>query len=430
MNDSWLTKDHIDLILEKPHMLDHMIRQSKLTDLHSKWIKYIWVANKDRSLQAHRNSFKTTAILVIGSIWWLLFHPNDRIFIIRKSFTDACDVIAAICALMDTPEMKALFTYLHGIPLDYKTKRAGQVNFTFKQNVTVEYNLNAIGINQSVTGKHCDKALCDDFVDLKDRTSPAERKKTISHIREIQTNIIESNPGKTCGFIGTPWHKQDAWTVCPEPVKFDVYSCGIFSDEQIEDKRSKTTHSLFAANYELKHLSEEGKLFKDPGECKWSYSVLSPYAHLDAAYGGKDTCALSIFAKIRNKDKIQGLGRIFPGNVKDWIDFIEAEYRKRRCKGIWVEKNTDKEYAADLLKGRGLVVHSYDESMNKHIKISTYLYHEWNNILWDVETDPEYLNQILDYEKGEEPDDAPDSAASLIQKKFYRPKEKDGLWTF
>ena len=432
MSDSWLTPEYIDLILEKPHILDEIIRpdSTRLKNLHSQWIKYIWVTDKDRSLQAHRDSYKTTSILVIGSIWWLLFHPNDRIFIIRKSYTDACDVIKAITSLMETKEMQSLFTHMHGIKFGYKTKRAGQVNFSFKQKVTVEYNLNAIGINQSITGKHCDKAICDDFVDLKDRVSPAERKKTINYIREIRTNIIESNSGKTCGFVGTPWHKQDAWTVCPKSVKFDVYSCGILSDEQIEEKRGKTTKSLFAANYELKHLSEEGKLFSNPGECKWSYRVLNPYAHLDAAYYGTDTCALTIFALVQGTGKIQGFGKVYPGNIKDWIDVVEAEYRGRRCKEIWVEKNTDKEYAADLLKGRGLIVRTYDEGMNKHIKISTYLYHEWKNIEWDINTDLEYLEQITDYEKGEEPDDAPDSAASLIQKRFYQPEGKDGLWTF
>lgn len=54
--------------------------------------------------------------------------------------------------------------------------------------------------------------------------------------------------------------------------------------------------------------------------------------------------------------------------------------------------------------------------MNKHQKISGYLYDQWTNIEWDEKTDLEYLVQITDYEKGGEPDDAPDSAASLVQR--------------
>ena len=50
--------------------------------------------------------------------------------------------------------------------------------------------------------------------------------------------------------------------------------------------------------------------------------------------------------------------------------------------------------------------------MNKYVKITTHLYKHWKSIYW-FDTDPEYLNQILDYTEDAEHDDAPDSAASL-----------------
>ena len=56
--------------------------------------------------------------------------------------------------------------------------------------------------------------------------------------------------------------------------------------------------------------------------------------------------------------------------------------------------------------------------MNKHVKITTYLYKHWNNIYWHSETDPDYLNQILDYTEEAEHDDAPDSASSLCRKLY------------
>ena len=63
-----------------------------------------------------------------------------------------------------------------------------------------------------------------------------------------------------------------------------------------------------------------------------------------------------------------------------------------------------------------LPVHGYHESMNKFVKISTYLRKHWKNIVWFEETDPEYINEILDYSEFAEHDDSPDSAASLIRK--------------
>lgn len=58
----------------------------------------------------------------------------------------------------------------------------------------------------------------------------------------------------------------------------------------------------------------------------------------------------------------------------------------------------------------------YSESTNKFVKISTYLRSAWKDIFWLESTDPEYINEILDYSEFAEHDDSPDSAASLLRK--------------
>jgi hypothetical protein len=83
-----------------------------------------------------------------------------------------------------------------------------------------------------------------------------------------------------------------------------------------------------------------------------------------------------------------------------------------------VEANADKGACAKSLKKRGLNAVSYTESMNKTAKIATYLYHAWRYIEWVPETQDDYLEQILDWKEGVEPDDAPDSAASLFRLAF------------
>ena len=60
--------------------------------------------------------------------------------------------------------------------------------------------------------------------------------------------------------------------------------------------------------------------------------------------------------------------------------------------------------------------------MNKFVKISTYLRSNWKNIAWLEDTDPEYINEILDYSEFAEHDDSPDSAASILRKMETRPK--------
>jgi hypothetical protein len=55
-----------------------------------------------------------------------------------------------------------------------------------------------------------------------------------------------------------------------------------------------------------------------------------------------------------------------------------------------------------------------DNDSYVHFFIDDYQYEVWCDILWDEDTDPEYMNQILEWKvDGNGYDDAPDSAASL-----------------
>jgi hypothetical protein len=47
---------------------------------------------------------------------------------------------------------------------------------------------------------------------------------------------------------------------------------------------------------------------------------------------------------------------------------------------------------------------------------------------WAPDTDEEYMNQILDYREGSEPDDAPDSAASLFTEGFPGKAFNRAMW--
>ena len=69
----------------------------------------------------------------------------------------------------------------------------------------------------------------------------------------------------------------------------------------------------------------------------------------------------------------------------------------------------------------------YSESMNKFLKISTHLRSNWKNIIWLEDTDPEYINEILDYSEFAEHDDSPDSAASLLRKYDKKSHYNGGL---
>jgi hypothetical protein len=415
-------------IIKQPHLLGNYLGYDRLTELHSEWIRYCFTTPVDSALQAHRGSYKTTAVMVVGTIWWLLFHFNDRILLIRKDFTAASDVLKVIARQMNTPAMHTIFMEIYGFDYKVTIDRSDKWTWNLKNTETREGNINSFGMSPNITGSHGDKVLCDDIITLKDRLSQAERDKTVEYIRELRTNIID--PGQAINFTGTPWHKMDGWTILPEPKRFTIDQTNLkaFTPEHKQKLKENTTPSLYAINYQLKHIASENQMFVDPHFGKWDYRE-SCFGHIDAKYEGTDTGALTFFSKTNNEEyPFQAIGFHFNCHIDDFIDTIIMLYHKYHCSCIYKEKNDDKGYTTKTLLSRGIQSVSYHESENKHIKISNYIYPIWKKIKWANETDLDYLVQITDYEEGAEPDDAPDSLGSLIKYgKFVLPQKPSTL---
>jgi hypothetical protein len=395
----------------------------KLNIWHTRWINYTWEANVPRALQAYRGGYKTTAIVLIGSIRWMLFHPNDRILLLRKKFNDAAEVVKAISRAMQTREVEELFKQAHGQYPKAIVNKEGNLTYSFKQTNSIEGNITGLGIEQGITGHHYDKIVCDDIITLRDRISRAERERTIEMVREVATNIID--PGKGSIWTGTPWHREDAWKEIrrfTRIARYPISKYNFIGEEAAAKKKRTTTPYLYSANYELELGADESLLFSEPVYGKgWNYTVKDVVGQLDTAFDGDHYCALTFAAPIRGTGEntvYQAVGFVYSGNIKDWEAKIAQLCRKYRAKYLYVENNADKGASAERLANRGLRVKSYAESWNKHIKISTCLYDVWPNIEWDPETEDEYMIQITEYKEGVEPDDAPDSAASLFREAY------------
>jgi hypothetical protein len=417
------SEENLRIIALYPHILGHLIGFEKLNTWHTRWINYTWEANVPRALQAYRGGYKTTAIVLTGAIRWMLFHPNDRILLLRKKFSDAAEVVKAISRAMQTREVEELFKQAHGRYPKTVVNKEGNLTYSFKQTNTIEGNITGLGIEQGITGHHYDKIVCDDIITLRDRISRAERERTIEMVREVATNIID--PGKGSIWTGTPWHREDAWKEIrrfARIARYPISKYNFIGEEAAAKKKRTTTPYLYSANYELELGSDESLLFSDPVFGKgWNYTVKDVVGHLDTAFDGDHYCALTFAAPIRGSGEntvYQAVGFVYAGHIKDWEAKIAQLCRKYRAKYLYVETNADKGASADRLKGRGLRVKPYTESWNKHIKISTCLYDVWLNIEWAPETEDEYMIQVTEYKEGVEPDDAPDSAASLFREAY------------
>lgn len=408
-----MNKDDIGLLVQYPHILGNLAGYDRLEKMHSEWINYLFNPDKvPRSLQAHRGSYKTTALTVTGALFWSLFHPEDTIGIVRKTFSDSAGCLKRLSNIMKLDKIKAIFKEIHGVEPRATVSRSEKLEYSYKKNLTDEGNFNAFSIKSSPTGKHCDVLIFDDFVTIEDKMSPAERKKTIGMMEEYTNNVL--NPNGLAIYIGTPWHVKDAWTICPEPKVFTCFDTGLMSDEEIAAKRKTTTSQTFAANYELRHIASGAAVFSDAKFSRWSMRDRGGVGHLDKKYFGTDTAALTFVAKKPN-GRFQAFGKIFEDEISNHWDEVIRLHKKYCIGTIHTENNDDKGYCSKELAALGVPVKTYHESKNKHVKILNHLKGNgfWDLIDWDYDTDPNYLAQVLDYVEGGSPDDAPDSLASL-----------------
>lgn len=378
--------------------------------LHDAWIREIILGTEDMTLQAHRGSFKTTCLAQSIACMMILYRGKNIIFL-RKTDTDVVEVIKNVIRILKADVFRQIYAALTGDELTIVKETSTEVTTSAYAAPRGASQLLGIGIGGSITGKHADIVITDDIINVKDRLSAAEREKTKAAYMELQ-NI--RNPGGRIINTGTPWHKEDAFSIMPAPQRFDCYATGLLDAEKLAQLKASMSPSLFAANYELQHIAAEDALFPSyPGSTADAALLRDGIAHIDAAYGGEDFTALTCAR--RRGETIYLYGRLWRAHVDTVMDAALAECNRLMCAPIYCETNADKGYLGRELRKRGASVRMYPEKMNKYYKISTFLRKWWKNVVFLDGTDREYINQIMDYTEQAEHDDAPDSAACVCR---------------
>lgn len=405
-------KSLIKTIKYNPIVIGHQLGFDLLTELHNEWMREMFNGSEDKTLQAHRGSYKTTCVALVLALF-IVCKPNKKIAFFRKTDRDVMDIINQIQKMLKSDTMMYIAETLWGKELILTKSTASEISTNLSSDPRGGSQLVGLGIGGSITGKHYDIVFTDDIVNVDDRMSKAERERTRLFYQELQ-NV--KNRGERCKIFnsGTPWHKEDAFELMPAPMKYDVYHTGLISDVEREVIRSKMLPSLFAANYELKHIASEDVIFINP-RLGADPDILMDcnYCHIDAAYEGSDFTAFTICQKKNGNFYI--FGKIWRKHVDDCVDEILAVHSYFRAGRMYCENNGDKGYLAKELRARGMVVTTYHESMNKYMKIGTFLKFNWERVYFVQGCDDAYITQILDYTEEAEHDDAPDSLASAIR---------------
>lgn len=405
-----ITKEEaLKLLWERPIEVGHWVGFKDLKDIHNEWLRDFLYSDEDQTLQAHRGSFKTTTLSLFFGLH-AIEKPNETLMYFRKTDSDVAEIARQTAKILQSGCVKMLVKAIYGCDLKLLKDSNTEIQTNLTTSILGTSQIVGLGIGTSITGKHADIVVTDDIVNISDRTSRAEREKTKLAYQELQN--IKNRGGRFVN-TGTPWHKEDAFTLMPHPKKFDCYQTGLMTEEQIKATRERMTASLFAANYELRHIASEDVIFTFPATGADPSLAEQGISHIDAAYGGEDYSALTICK--RHDGKYYIFGKLWRKGIEQLEDEIIA-YRKMFMAGhIYCEDNADKGFLARDLRKKGERVTVYHENMNKFLKITSYLKFAWKDVIFVKGTDEAYIEQICDYNENAENDDAPDSLASIIR---------------
>ena len=395
----------LDLLWYKPYLIGHWVGFKDLTEMHNEWLRKFLYGEGDQTLQGHRGSYKTTTLALFFALH-IIEKPNESVLFFRKTASDVNEVLRTTSNILKTSCINYLVKKIYGKDLILITDTRVSIHTNLAKTIHGTAQLSGLGIGTSITGKHADIVVTDDIVNINDRTSEAERNKTKLAYQELQN--IKNRGGRFIN-TGTPWHKEDAFTLMPNIVKYDCYSTGLIDDQTLQDIRESMLPSLFAVNYELIHIASEDVIFYDPKTGADPEFIMDGNMHLDSAFYGEDYTAWSIMTK--KNGKYYCYGKMLRKHVEECYSDIMEDYNRFRCGKIYNETNADKGMVGKELRKLGMKVILYSEDMNKFLKIATYLKAIWKDLIFVEGTDPDFIDQICDFCDTAAHDDAPDTVA-------------------
>ncbi len=380
------------------------------------------VRHEDETIQAHRGSFKTTCLHISFAFILVLF-PGERVIFLRKTDDDVAEVMTATANVLQSEWFQALGRMLYGTDLVITKATQSSVSTNLKQGVSGAPQLLGLGCGGSLTGKHADKVFTDDIVNVKDRVSAAERERIKLLYMELQ-NI--RNRGGRIFNTGTPWHKDDAFQLMPNIRRWSCFETGLMSREDIERVRASMSPSLFAANYELKHIADEDAMFTNAQFFKEPQLLADGIGHIDASYRRRRLHGVHLRQGegrrvVRAHPHVaQARGRL-PRRDPEGVQGPAHQHRLLRVErrqGLPAQVHHPQGAPVLLLPGGGEQVHQ-----DKHAPAQPVGQH--GNIDCDqYPLDADALNQVLDYSENAAHDDMPDSLASAIRQWQSKPGVK------
>ena len=282
--------EDIQFLLQHPEEIGQRVGFRDLGEMHGEWIREMVFGEGDYTLQAHRGSYKSSCLAVAVSLM-LVWYCKQNIIFLRKTDSDVSEMLGMVSKILKSEIVRDIAKAIYRTELSITTESMTHLSTNLWTSPMGAPQLLGLGIKSSITGKHAWYVITDDICNKDDRVSRAEREKTKLQYDELQN--IRNKGGRIIN-LGTPWHKDDVFSKMPNIHRYDCYTTGLITKEQLEQLRQSMAPSLFAANYELKHIASSEVIFETaPRFTEDERKIHHGVAHVDAAYGGSDYTAFT-----------------------------------------------------------------------------------------------------------------------------------------
>lgn len=228
-------------IYKYPYLLGDALGYNLLEEIHGNWIKEAWESKDDITHLSFKCSYKTTAITIVGSIWWILFHPEDTILVVTPTAWTSDRIFREIKRNYEHENIKIIYygNSVYDIKIKDKWSKVS-MSLNTKLQDTTEGNIdqssmpnlmNSWDINNE--SRKYDKIICDGLVDHRDSFSEHERSKKIPWLNRLKSLL---KPDGNIIHVGTPHHKDDFYSLTPN---HRIYPISVFPDRHSKFKEIK-----------------------------------------------------------------------------------------------------------------------------------------------------------------------------------------------
>ena len=93
-----MTRSEFDQLIEEPYLYANLLGFDLITPFHNEWISKLAWRDEDYTLQAHRDSYKTTCLIVAVTMVMVL-RPSETTLLLRKESGSTIEFIIFTCNL-------------------------------------------------------------------------------------------------------------------------------------------------------------------------------------------------------------------------------------------------------------------------------------------------------------------------------------------